>query len=148
MKSNPIELSAGLDGTLKLPSSTNRIIRSILNNPLLFLLIVIVIFTIVFRPVFLSWTNFKNTIADASLLGIMGVAMTFIIIGRGIDLSIGSTMAITCVGVAIFHSKLGVPIIYAVVINLVIGIVIGVVIGLLVTKISIPPFHCVPRCYV
>jgi len=131
------------NNSLAIDKSNNickNILKFIINNPVPFLLIILITITILFKPYFLSWRNFTNTIADASLIGIIGVGMTFVIIGRGIDLSVGSVMALTCVGVATFYSKLGVPIVFSIILNLIFAAAIGCFIGLLITKFMIPPF--------
>ncbi|KAA9367417.1 MULTISPECIES: ABC transporter permease [Ochrobactrum] len=62
--------------------------------PLVFLLILVVIFTTL-QPRFLSPLNLFNILRQVSIYGIIAVGMTFVIITRGIDLSVGSLVALS-----------------------------------------------------
>ncbi len=74
---------------------------NILNNPRLFfskyglylIFIVLFVFFSIISPYFLSLQNFMNILVSVSVIGIIATAMTVAIIGRGPDLSVGSTVA-------------------------------------------------------
>ena len=62
--------------------------------------IVIILFLLIavlriVRPVFLSPNNIFNVLAQTSIFGIMALGMTFVIVSRGIDLSVGSVLALS-----------------------------------------------------
>src|SRR5277367_1347082 len=81
-------------------------IRSIVSRLGLFLviLIFIIVMTIV-SPVFLTFANFKNLFIQSTILAVLALGQTFVIMTRGIDLSIGGTMAFTsaiCIGLAVY----------------------------------------------
>ncbi|HPB07647.1 MAG TPA: hypothetical protein PKW39_05485, partial [Rectinema sp.] len=62
------------------------------------LLIFIVILSGIFQlrnPSFLSLANIKDLLANTAILSILSVGMMMVILTRGIDLSIGSTMALS-----------------------------------------------------
>ena len=61
---------------------------------ILFLLFGICIFTALFEPKFLSSTNLENLVMRTSFVAIMGIGVALVIITGGIDLSIGSIVAL------------------------------------------------------
>lgn len=68
--------------------------------PLVFLLILVVIFASL-QPRFLSPLNLFNILRQVSIYGIIAVGMTFVIITRGIDLSVGSLVALSGIVAAV-----------------------------------------------
>lgn len=62
--------------------------------PLIFLLLLVLIFAIL-QPRFLMPLNLFNILRQVSIVGIIAVGMTFVILIRGIDLSVGSLVAVT-----------------------------------------------------
>ncbi len=86
---------------------------------------------------FFTLLNLKNVLRQVSMLGFVAIGMTFVILIGGIDLSVGSTLAVAGV-VAARVSSYGVGI--SIIIPVLIGITFGVVNGLLVTKLRIVPF--------
>ena len=72
------------------------------------------------------------------MLGISAVGMTCVILTSGIDLSVGSVMAITNVVGSMLMVNAGMPILPAVVITLIIAACIGLINGLLVAYVGVP----------
>ena len=68
--------------------------------------IVTVIASLVFGTRFASVDNFLNILEASSFLGLVAVGMTFVIIGGGIDLSVGSVLALSAV-LAAYGSQYG-----------------------------------------
>lgn len=72
------------------------------------LVTVILIFALISLPgTFLTFVNFRNIVIDAASLSLLAVGMTFIIIARQIDLSVGAVLifsavvgSLVCVGVS------------------------------------------------
>jgi inositol transport system permease protein len=62
-------------------------------GPLLFLLVLMVIFTIM-NPNFLNPINLFNVLRQISITGLIALGMTFVILTAGIDLSVGSLLAL------------------------------------------------------
>jgi ribose transport system permease protein len=89
------------------------------------------------RPYFLSVRNLLNILVAVSTIGIISVAMTMVIISGGIDLSIGSVVAIT--GVIIAQASHHVPLPVAVIAALVAGAAIGAFNGAAITFARINP---------
>lgn len=89
---------------------------------------------------FLTANNILNVIRQSSIIGIMGIGMTFVILTGGIDLSVGSVLAISSVCASYVMVTLNLPVTVGLISGLVIGIAFGIAIGLLITKIGLPPF--------
>ncbi len=88
-------------------------------------------------PYFLSLNNGFNILVAVSTIGLVAVAMTLVIVSGGIDLSVGSIVALTGVCVAQLSHQM--PIGAAVAIALIVGVFVGYFNGLAVTKIGINP---------
>jgi ribose transport system permease protein len=92
------------------------------------------------RPdTFLSWINFKAILSLMSYDVLMAMAMTVVLIVRGLDLSVGSVLALTSVVLAMLLQD-GVPIPLALAISFVAAMMCGAVNGLLVVKGRLLPF--------
>ena len=76
---------------------------------------------------------------QTSAITIMGIGETFAIITAGIDLSIGSVIALSGT-IAVMAANAGVPIWLSMVIGLLVGVICGLLNGLMITKIKLPPF--------
>jgi ribose/xylose/arabinose/galactoside ABC-type transport system permease subunit len=103
--------------------------------------IVLVVFLSFSSPVFLTSKNLINVLRQISVIGIISIGMTFVIITGGIDLSVGSLVAITSVVATSFATQeTNYPLIVAIVIGLLVGLVFGVFTGFFVAKMNVPPF--------
>jgi ribose transport system permease protein len=69
----------------------------------------------------------------------MGIGVTFTIITGGIDLSIGSIVALSGT-IAVMVALEGVPIWLSMIVGLLVGVVSGLINGLMITKMKLPPF--------
>ena len=117
--------------------------------------LVFLVFLIIFfqfqNSAFLSERNIFNILTEVSIFGIMAVGMTFVILTAGIDLSVGSVLAVC----AIFAAHVikgdntvtvepgawgGMSWLVGLGICLAMGTFIGWLHGLGVTKLKIPPF--------
>jgi len=106
------------------------------------LLVVFVLLFVVaslLSPNFLSERNLANVLQQSSLTGILAIGMTFVILTSGIDLSVGSTAALSGMIVAIALDG-AVPVPLAVLLALATGIVIGLVLGSVAAWIRLPAF--------
>ncbi len=93
---------------------------------------------VVLVPNFLSSSNVANVLVNASLMAIIGFGMTIVIALRGLDLSVGSNMALTACITAIMIGVGGVVVGMAA--GIVVGAVIGLLNGLLVAYVKVPAF--------
>ncbi|MBX3158251.1 MAG: hypothetical protein KF773_19945 [Deltaproteobacteria bacterium] len=92
------------------------------------------------RAVFLTQTNISTLLGQSAVLLVVAVGMTFVILIRGIDLSVGAGVALTGVIAALVHGKLGLPVPAAIALTLVAGAAIGAWHGLWVAWLGIPAF--------
>ncbi|MGA2066472.1 MAG: ribose ABC transporter permease [Thermoguttaceae bacterium] len=90
-------------------------------------------------PAFLTPTNLLNIVRQSSIHGIMAVGMTLVILTSGIDLSVGSALALTGVLAASLEHR-GWPVPLVVAAALLIGSLLGLANGLVITKGRVPPF--------
>lgn len=88
-------------------------------------------------PFFLSANNFLNLLLASSTIGIVAMFTTMLMVGGGLDLSVGSTAAL--VGVVIAHTQTALGIWGAVGLGLLVGLLVGVINGLFVTRVGINP---------
>lgn len=100
-------------------------------------LIIVAVFASL-SPVFLTTRNFINIGVSVSILGIVAATQTMVIISRGFDLSVGSTVALAGVVTAKLLSA-GMPDVAAVAGAAGVGIIIGAINGLLITVVGINP---------
>lgn len=106
---------------------------------LLALILVLVIVVTLRAPHFFSASNFGKIIEDTGILMILAIAQLFVIITEGIDLSVGSTMALTGMSVAVLNQQNpGIPIPVIIVLALAIGLALGSINGILVAIGNIP----------
>ncbi|MEO2078133.1 MAG: ABC transporter permease [Bacillus sp. (in: firmicutes)] len=88
---------------------------------------------------FLSTDNLLNIVRQTAMISIMGVAMTFVIAAKEIDLSVGSITALSSLTAAL-AIQAGFGLVGGVVAGVGTGIVVGLINGLLITKAGIPSF--------
>jgi len=95
---------------------------------------------------FLTMENFMNVLRRSSVNGIIAIGMTSIIISAGIDLSVGSMLALSGMAgayamVAIGGSDpQGGAVVVGTALGVVVGIVCGFLNGVLITKLKLQPF--------
>jgi ribose transport system permease protein len=88
-------------------------------------------------PGFLSPGNLLSLVQNVSILGILGVGMAIAIIGRGIDLSILSTMPVSVAWLLNLING-GMPIWLAVLCALGFVVLVGIINGILIAYVEIP----------
>lgn len=106
--------------------------------PFLTLIVLFVALTIA-SPFFLTQTNLSSVVRQTAVINIMALGMTLIIIAGGIDLSVGSILAMGgLIGtMALEH---GYPIWAGIAAGILAGLVCGLANGLLTTQLNINPF--------
>jgi ribose transport system permease protein len=90
-------------------------------------------------PHFLTVSNLLNVMEQTSINAVIAVGMTFVILSGGIDLSVGSLVALSGVVMATVLQA-GAPLPVAIAAGLLTGAVCGLVNGSLVTLGRLPPF--------
>lgn len=96
----------------------------------------------VFSPVFLTTKNMINLVRQVAFNAILSMGMTMVIITGGIDLSVGSVLALTSVVTASFVkvSAPVLPVYAAILVGLGIGAMCGLFNGIVVSKGKLAPF--------
>ena len=90
---------------------------------------------------FMTWGNWVNVLRQTSINGILAIGMTCVILTRGIDLSVGSLLAVSGIVAASFvtsGASNNLPL--AVLAGLGVGLGLGMVNGLLVARLGLPSF--------
>ena len=103
-------------------------------------LVLIVVAASFSNPAFISLPNILNMIRATSYLFIVGVGMTFVLCGRGLDLSVGSQVGLSGIMLGILMVTWQFPAWISVTIALLFGALTGAVNGFLITNLRIPPF--------
>ena len=112
-------------------------------------LVVIMIIMSLLSSAFLSSGNLANVAKNFSFVGIVTLGVTLVIVTGGIDLSVGSTMALAAITCAIVMQALsgtaldGIPLagmILSLVAGLGVAVLIGLANGLLIAKVGLSPF--------
>jgi ribose transport system permease protein len=92
-----------------------------------------------FVPHFLEWSNLSSVIRQTAVINIMALGMTMVIISGGIDLSVGSTLAMGGFLGCLAMSK-GLPIPAAVALGIGVGGLCGLANGFMTTRLKINSF--------
>ena len=90
-------------------------------------------------PHFLTSTNLSSVVRQTAVINIMALGMTMIIIAGGIDLSVGSILAMGGL-LGSMAMERGLPIVPSVFAGIVTGLVCGFLNGLMTTQLRINPF--------
>ena len=102
-------------------------------------LIALIVVIGIISPEFRTVTNFLSLLRQSSINGLIAFGMTCVILTGGIDLSVGSVLALSTALCAGMITK-GTPVGAAMIASLLIGTVFGMVSGILVTKGRLQPF--------
>jgi len=141
--------AAKTDGT----SSRAFIRRAGAFAPVIFLIALMIVFTIL-EPSFVSPRNLFNVMRQISITGLVAIGMTFVILTAGIDLSVGSLLALAGLAAAIvakggIESRFSVGVetealgygwFAAMLVATLVGIAAGWLQGVAITRLKVPPF--------
>ena len=114
------------------------------------LLLFVILLSILTGGTFLQVQNLINVIRQVAAIGIIATGMTFVIIINGIDLSVGSIVAVSAVvstslaqspqASVIMYPGLQLPVIVAILAGLLAGALLGLINGSLIAGFGIAPF--------
>jgi len=123
-----------------MPTVNNKLKQIISNLGPFIGLIAVLIFFIALKPAaFLKWGTYELMFMHTAIVGMAALGMTLVIISGGIDLSVGSAIALVTVSIALLLS-VNVPPAVAVLGGIASGAICGALIGGLVTKLKLSPF--------
>ena len=103
-------------------------------------LIALLAFFSAFANNFATGANMVGIMQATAVNGVLGVAVTFVIISGGIDLSVGTMMTLTAVMAGIILTNLGMPLPIGIIGAIASGAVMGAISGATIAKLKIPPF--------
>lgn len=129
----------------------NQIGTWLLNNALIVVVVIMVIFSAIFARNFSSWRNLSNIILVTSIRFVIALGVSGSLITRGTDLSAGRIVGISAVTTAVMLQRpdvtsvlypqvAGSPIVVALLAAMAIGLFFGVINGLIVAYLKVPPF--------
>jgi ribose transport system permease protein len=105
-----------------------------------FALLLLVVILSISSPSFRSISNVENILQQISVNGIIAIGMTFVIITAGIDLSVGSVLALSAVVAASFAHPDTPSLLIPIFMGVVAGLGCGLVNGVLIAKSRLAPF--------
>jgi ribose/xylose/arabinose/galactoside ABC-type transport system permease subunit len=123
------------------PSSSGGILRRGLTafGPFIGLVAICVLFAALRWDTFVSWDNFAIIFQQTAVIGIAALGMTLVIIAGGIDLSVGSIIALGTVVIAQLVAR-GWPPLIAALAGVAAAAACGAFSGLLITRLRLLPF--------
>ncbi|WP_436521352.1 ABC transporter permease [Actinoplanes sp. HUAS TT8] len=99
-------------------------------------ILLLIVFNVAFTPYFLTLSNLRIQLIQAAPVVIVALGMALVIGTEGIDLSVGSVMALAAAFIPLY---LGYGVLAAILVSLLAGVAVGLVNGLLVAKVGLQP---------
>lgn len=119
-------------------STWNRMLSGS-GGALLGFLLLFAIFSLT-TPRFFSASNLINVVDQITVIGVLAIGATAVIITGGIDLSVGSVLALSTMVLGWLANEGGVPMVIAALAAIAVGALAGLLNGLGVTVAGLPPF--------
>lgn len=105
------------------------------------LIVICVVFSVM-TPAFFTLSNMMTVARQVSMTGIAAVGMMFVLLTGGIDLSIGSMVALVNVIGAWLLVNTGIPSAIIVIMMIALAAAFGLLQGVIITKMKVPPLIC------
>ncbi len=120
---------------------SGKLSKITLNTQTVLALVVVAlwIFLAIATPRFFTYENLRNIMRQMAIQGVLGVAAVVVIVTGGIDLSVGSVVALVNIVLSLMVSK-GISIASAIIYCLLLSALIGFTNGLMVYDLKLPPF--------
>ena len=99
-------------------------------------IVLLVLYNVLFTPNFLAWSNLRIQLIQVAPIVIVALGMALVIGTEGIDLSVGSVMALAA---ALIPLYLGYGVIAAILVSLLAGAAVGLLNGVLVARVGLQP---------
>ncbi|MET7030577.1 ABC transporter permease [Sediminicola luteus] len=119
-------------------SSPGGVLQFLIKYNTIFIFLLLVIFSAIISDVFFTSVNLSNLLKQVSGIGIISIGMLIVILSGGIDLSVGSMVALLAVTFAILVNIFALPL--AILMTIAIGFSLGSVSGYLVAYQKMAPF--------
>ena len=120
------------------PSAASSVLRALLNQSALVVFVAMLVVSLFLTDRFLTVDNITNILRQSVPLGIVSLGLLFVILTGGIDLSVGSLMALVSVVVALVVPENGIAL--GVLAGVIAGTLLGAFSGTLVAVFQIAPF--------
>jgi rhamnose transport system permease protein len=105
-----------------------------------FFIIILILAVTLRNPAFLTADNFDDILLNISILTIVALGQTIVILTRGIDLSVSSTIGLVAMMVSfVVKQNQDFPILLAVLLGMALGAVLGIFNSLIITYGKVPP---------
>ncbi len=135
-------------GAVSVSTHGARVSETVQRFGILIALIVLCIVLTFANEYFLTGRNIVNVLRQTSINGILAIGMTFVILTRGIDLSVGSVVALAGVVSASFATTSSIaavaggpfPAVVAILIGIAVGMLAGLISGVFVSRYNVPAF--------
>ena len=115
-----------------------RYLQFIIKYNTVFIFLIMLLVSALVSDVFFTSTNLFNLVRQVTPVGIISMGMLLVILTGGIDLSVGSIVALIGVLCALFTRTMPLPL--AIIVSLVCGLLVGSLSGYLVSMHKIAPF--------
>lgn len=106
---------------------------------IIIILIVYAIFVQCINSKFLSSLNIMNFTRQGAYILLGGLGMTLVLIAGGLDLSVGSMIALSGVLAGYAMRDYNMPVIVGVLIGVIVGVAVGLINGAIITRFKVPP---------
>jgi ribose/xylose/arabinose/galactoside ABC-type transport system permease subunit len=103
------------------------------------LCVIVIAFLATQTDKFLTVDNLLNQGRLMTEVGLVAIAMTFVICTGGIDLSVGSIVGLAAILGGVFWQKLGIPLPFAMFLAIIVGTLAGMFNGLIIVQFGVPP---------
>ena len=117
---------------------TASIVQRLSSNAVALVIGVVVIAFSIVQLAFLSADNLVGIVRQVAMIGIMAVAMTFVVMTGGVDLSVGPVLALSGL-IAVFSLDAGWPLPLALAAALGVGSFVGLFNGAIIALLDLPP---------
>lgn len=107
---------------------------------ILFALVIFIVILSIARPSFLGINNILNVLRQVSINGYLAIGMTFVVLTGGIDLSVGSTIALSGIVAASIARNPDQSTMLIVFAGIVVGLIVGLANGVIIAKGKLAPF--------
>jgi ribose transport system permease protein len=104
------------------------------------LVLIFLAFSIASPTIFPTWGNVVTILYSTVVIGLLALGATFVITTAGIDLSVGTGMALCAVMSGMFIVNWGIPVPLGIVLAILFGGLIGLINGVSVAILDLPPF--------
>ena len=115
------------------------IVKFLSVNFMLIVLVFMCVILSILSPHFFTFRNLMNIVLQSATMGIVAIGMSYVIITGGIDLSVGSVLALSAaIGAGLMRAE--VPIVASILVMLCVSTTFGVAQGLLISRLRLPAF--------